>query len=130
MSFETALIVEDQCITALDLKCILKLYGYSNTVVTDKGRKAIDYLANETPSLALLDIKLADDISGIDIGRKLNEKAIPFIFISAFSNPENLTLAKELNPLGIIKKPFNGQILKNVLNNFNTPLNIPGMSLK
>lgn len=130
MSIETALIVEDQGITALNLKCILKMHGYTNSIVVGKGRKAIDFLENETPSLALLDIKLTDEISGIDVAKKLQEKGIPFIFISAFSNPDNLIHAKELNPLGIIKKPFNEEILKNMLNNFIPASNNPNVLLR
>jgi CheY-like chemotaxis protein len=40
------------------------------------------------PGVALVDINLADDISGIEVARKLKQKGIPFIFLSAFSNPE------------------------------------------
>ena len=117
----TALIVEDQVITALDLKQTLKSYGYSNITIVTKGKKAIDYIETETLSIALLDIKLADNISGIDVAKKLKQKCVPFIFISAFSNPENFRLAKELRPAGIIKKPFKEQTIKTLLNNLDHP---------
>lgn len=110
-----ALIVEDQVITALDLKQTLKNYGYSHVTIVNKGKKAIDFIENETLSVALLDIKLADEISGIDVAKKLQQKCIPFIFISAFSNPENFRLAKELKPFGIVKKPFREQTLNTLL---------------
>lgn len=119
MLTQAVLIVEDQAITALHLKCLLQRYGYSHIIIADKGVKAFDLIENEIFSLALLDIKLADDISGIEIAKKLKHKSIPFIFISAFSNPENLKRAKELNPLGIIKKPIIEQTLTDLLNNFN-----------
>ena len=60
-------------------------------------------LENKSFSFATLDIKLADNISGIEVGKILTQKGIPFVFISAFSNPENLYLAKELKPLGIFE---------------------------
>jgi two-component system, NtrC family, response regulator HydG len=106
---KTAIIVEDLAITALDLKFILKNCGFSNTLIIHSGRKAIEFIELETPTLGLLDIKLADDISGIEVAKKLKEKNIPFIFISAFSDPINLKLAEELKPLGIIKKPVMDQ---------------------
>jgi two-component SAPR family response regulator len=111
-----ALIVEDQSITALDLKQTLKDHGYSKITIFSKGRNAIDFIENEPVSLALLDIKLADNISGIDVAEKLKQKKIPFIFISAFSNPENFSRAKEMNPVGIVKKPFKEQTLKVLIN--------------
>lgn len=84
-----------------------------------KGKKAIEFLEREEPSVALLDIKLADGVSGIDIAKKLEKKGIPFIFISAFSDPNNLRRAKELNHFGIIKKPINENYLKQVLHKLN-----------
>lgn len=120
----TALIVEDQVITALDLKQTLKDYGYSNVTIINKGKNAIDFIENEPLSVALLDIKLADEVSGIDVAKKLKQKRIPFIFISAFSNPENFRLAKELKPAGILKKPFREQSIKALLKNlYRSPRN-------
>ena len=113
----TALIVEDQVITALDLKLTLKNSGYSSVTITNKGKNALDFIDNVPLSVALLDIKLADDVSGIDVAKKLKQKSIPFIFISAFSNPENFRLANELKPAGIVKKPFKEQSIKTLLNN-------------
>jgi len=112
----TALIVEDQVITALDLKHTLVNFGYSNVTIINKGKNALDFIDNEPLSVALLDIKLADDVSGIDVAKKLKQKCIPFIFISAFSNPENFRLANELKPAGIIKKPFLEKAVKTLLN--------------
>ena len=120
----TALIVEDQVITALDLKQTLKDYGYSNVTIINKGKNAIDFIENESLSVALLDIKLADEVSGIEVAKKLKQKRIPFIFISAFSNPENFKLAKELKPAGILKKPFREQSIKALLKNlYRSPRN-------
>ncbi|MEJ2614886.1 MAG: response regulator [Ignavibacteriaceae bacterium] len=116
MFTDTALIVEDQVITALDLKQTLKTYGYSHVTIMNKGKNALDFIENEPLSVALLDIKLADDVSGIDVAKKLQQKSIPFIFISAFSNPENFRLANELKPAGILKKPFREQSVKTLLN--------------
>ncbi|MFZ0453583.1 MAG: response regulator [Ignavibacteriaceae bacterium] len=112
----TALIVEDQFITALDLKQTLKNYGYSNVTIINKGKSAIDFIENQPLTVALLDIKLADNVSGLEVAKKLKQKSIPFIFISAFSNPENFRLAKELKPAGIVKKPFREQSIKTLLN--------------
>ncbi len=123
MLYGNALIVEDQSITALDLKQILMNYGYSRITIFSKGGNAINFIENEPVSIALLDIKLADNISGIDVAEKLKQKKIPFIFISAFSNPENFRLAEEMNPVGIIKKPFEEQTLKVLINSLS---NFPG----
>lgn len=120
MSTGNALIVEDQIITALDLKLTLKNSGYSNITIVSKGEKAMDFIKTKALSVALLDIKLADDISGIDVAKLLQQKSIPFIFISAFSNPENFKLAKKLKPAGIVKKPFEEETITKLLNKLNS----------
>lgn len=118
MAEETALIVEDQVIIALDLKNILKKCGITCSKIIDKGCKALDFLDENNPSIAFLDIKLADSISGVEIAAKLKSKGVPFIFISAFSNPENLKLAKQLKPYGIIHKPFDQDKIQELIYKF------------
>jgi len=115
---DIALIVEDQVITALDLKSILRSCGCCNSLIVNKGAKAIEYIETKVISLGLLDINLADDVTGIEVARRLEQKNIPFIFVSAFANPENRRKAKELNPLAIVEKPIDGNYLKSIINSF------------
>jgi len=115
LSAETVLIVEDQVITALDLKCTLKCCGYSNCKIIGEGKKAIEYIENQTPSIVFLDVKLGDDVSGIQVAKKLKQKNIPFIFMSAFSDPEDLKQAEQLNPMAIFKKPLSFDKIKSFL---------------
>lgn len=114
----TVLIVEDKRIIAFDLKCTIKKWGLNNSVIFGSGKKAIDYINTYSPVLAILDIRLADDISGIEVAKKLKHKNIPFIFISAFSDPNNLKLAKELNPFAILKKPLFTEQLSLIIEKF------------
>ena len=111
------LVAEDQAITALELKTLLKRKGYNRVLCFSEGVYAMECLLNEDPDFAILDIKLADGVSGLDIARNLKEKNIPFIFVSAFSDPAYFEHAKALNPAGIITKPFDESELINVLDN-------------
>ncbi len=117
MDTKTALIVEDQALPAMDLKSTLNVCGFQNSIIAGSGKKAITLIENEKFSFATLDIKLSDNISGIEVGKILNKKNIPFIFISAFANPENFELAKRLNPLGIFEKPYDKNALILILQN-------------
>ncbi len=111
------LVAEDQAITALELRTLLKRIGYKRVLCFSDGVDAIKCLMNEDPDFAILDIKLADGVSGLDIARNLKEKKIPFIFVSAFSDPTYFEHAKALDPVGIITKPFDESELVNVLDN-------------
>ena len=112
-----ALIVEDQAIAALDLRTTLNDCGFRNSVIVNSGKKAIALVESSLFTFATLDIKLADSVSGIEVGKILNRKNIPFVFISAFSDPQNLVRAKQLHPLGILEKPFNKETLILMLKN-------------
>jgi hypothetical protein len=60
----TTLIVEEQVITALDVKNIIRNCGISKVKIIVKGKEAIEYIDKTPPSIAFLDIILADDVSG------------------------------------------------------------------
>jgi two-component SAPR family response regulator len=107
-----ALIVENECIIALDLKLMLKDIG-CNAKIVSRGQEAIDFIKNKNPSIALVDINLADNVTGIDVAKKMHEKNIPFIFISAFSYYDIIKRSKGLGQVEIIGKPFDKKILEN-----------------
>ncbi|MFZ0453898.1 MAG: response regulator [Ignavibacteriaceae bacterium] len=113
-----ALIVEDATIIARDLKRILQNIGISNSIIINEGRIAIELSKLDTPSIALLDIKLADGISGLEVAKELKKEDVPFIFISGFSDKKNKQLAQDLDPIGIIEKPFDESTLQNMIKDY------------
>jgi len=61
-------------------------------------------------ALALLDITLQGKMDGFEVCRKLRSdphtSAIPVLFFTANSTPENRTLAREAGGQGFLAKPF------------------------
>lgn len=109
------IIVEDQPVVALDLLCFFKNNGYTNVSSFFSGKDAMKYINFEKPDLALLDIRLQDGISGIDIAEELEKLDVPFIFISAFSDSGNYQKALNLNPAHIFYKPVDYNALLNTV---------------
>jgi len=103
---DKVLIVEDELIVARDIRKTLERNGFRIAGIARTAEKAIELVEELHPSLALLDIFLKGTLTGIDIARHLNEKGIPFIYISANSNQQVLEAAKLTNPFGFIVKPF------------------------
>ncbi|KOS04846.1 Fis family transcriptional regulator [Flavobacterium akiainvivens] len=103
---QKVLIVEDQFIEANDLEIMLLKAGYQVAGIANSVAEALKLIEKEKPGLVLVDIFLKGKETGIDLAGVLNEKAIPFIFISANSNHEVLMAAKATQPYGFIVKPF------------------------
>ncbi len=103
---EKVLIVEDELIVARDIRKTLERNGFKVVGVARTAEKALALIEEFNPTLALVDIFLKGNLTGIDLAMHLNEKAIPFIYVSANSNQQVLEVAKTTEPYGFIVKPF------------------------
>lgn len=107
------LIVEDQQITALDLK--KQLEGkFEITGIVSTGSEAINIVQKTKPDLVLMDILIDGNINGIETASFLTKKYdIRVIFITALGDDETFLEAKRVSPHGFITKPFNNiELLK------------------
>ncbi len=100
------LIVEDQFIEANNLQMILERADYQVCGIARSVPEALEMVENNRPDMVLLDIFLRGNLTGIDLARKLNEKNIGFVFLSANSNQKTLDEAKVTRPYGFLVKPF------------------------
>lgn len=100
------LIVEDQFIEANNLKLILKKAGYVVCTIARSVPEAMIVVETEDPALVLLDIQLDGELNGIDLANLLNERNIPFVFLSANSDQNILKAASATKPYGFLVKPF------------------------
>ncbi|MBW8244804.1 sigma 54-interacting transcriptional regulator [Muricauda oceani] len=100
------LIVEDEFIVANDLSNILRNAGYEVAGIVDSYGLAMKKISASKPYLALLDIRLKGELTGIDLAKQLIKQNIPFIFISANSNRAILEEVKPTKPYGFLVKPF------------------------
>ncbi|KPM33219.1 LytTR family two component transcriptional regulator [Croceitalea dokdonensis DOKDO 023] len=118
------LIVEDNVIIADDMQSMLEEIGYEvvdNVIVYEQ---AIEVLKNNHVDLVLIDIILASDKTGIDLGKHIREHYnIPFIFVTSNSDKATVENAKTVKPDGYLVKPFEQQDLYTsieiALSNFN-----------
>lgn len=107
------IIVENEPIIAEDIKDICELAGFSTPTICYNYHQAIFTLQKNNYDLALLDINLESDLSGLDIAYYLNEKKLnlPVIFITSYFDKKTLEAAKIYEPAGYITKPFNQEQL-------------------
>ncbi|MFT7065642.1 MAG: DNA-binding LytR/AlgR family response regulator [Sediminicola sp.] len=91
---------------------MLEEIGYEivdNVIVYEQ---AVEVLKNNQVDLVLIDIILASDKTGIDLGKHIRENYnIPFIFVTSNSDRATVENAKTVKPNGYLVKPFEQQDL-------------------
>lgn len=113
MSNPKIMIIEDDAITALELKNKLELWGYDVPAVASYGKEAIELVETTGADLILADIVIKGDIDGVDTIKKISEHLdAPVLYITAHVDDETFERAKQTKPYGYVLKPFNDQELK------------------
>jgi len=107
------LIVEDEAITALDLKQELISLGHEVVGIADNATDAVKAATELKPGLVLMDIRLSGDTDGITAASAIRANDdIPVVFLTAHSDEATLERAVTAAPFGYILKPFQARELK------------------
>ncbi len=112
------LIVEDESITAMDLKKNLEANENFDVTISNNGLDAIMKIDVEKPDLILLDIMLKGRLNGIDVADITSKKRkIPIIYLTAYTDDETVLNAHTTKPFAFLSKPFNEKELHKTISN-------------
>ncbi len=101
------LVVEDECIVALDIKERLESLGYDVPTTVAAGEKAIEQAGLLRPDLVLMDIHLQGQMDGIEAADQIRRQfGIPVIYLTANADHRTVERAKFTQPFGYVIKPF------------------------
>jgi DNA-binding LytR/AlgR family response regulator len=102
------LIVEDQTITAMDIRETLEEAGHTVTDTARNYEEAVESVKKYPPDLAIIDIKLEGSVAdGIITAEKiLTLHSMPIIYLTASSERKTFQRAKETLPAAYLLKPF------------------------
>jgi DNA-binding NarL/FixJ family response regulator len=101
------LVVEDDYFVATDLEDGLRQAGMDVLGPVPTAEEALALAKAEHPVLALMDIRLAGEMDGIDAALALyRELGIRCIFASAHAEPPYRQRAAAASPLGWVQKPY------------------------
>jgi PAS domain S-box len=114
------LIVEDEVITALDIKRSLERLGFEVLSIEDTGNDAICKIEELKPDLVLMDIVLKGEIDGVETTELIKSRFdVPVVYLTAYSDENTFERAKLTEPYGFIVKPAGVYELKcNIENAF------------
>jgi PAS domain S-box-containing protein len=110
------LIVEDEAITAMDIKRTLEMLGFKVVSTASRGKDAIKKAGTLKPDLILMDIIIKGEIDGIETAAIIKEQFdIPVVYLTAHSDDRTFERAKLTEPYGFITKPVNHEGLKGAI---------------
>jgi PAS domain S-box-containing protein len=101
------LVVEDEAITALDIRSRLERSGYAVAAIASSAEQAITQMPKSQPDLVLMDIQLQGEMDGIQAAETILARfGTPVIYLTAYADRETLERAKLTEPYGYLLKPF------------------------
>jgi len=100
------LLIEDEVIVGSDIKQVLEYRGYIVSDVISTGEKALKTADKFKPDLALMDIKLAGDMDGIETAKHIRKRYdVPIVYLTALGDEKTFQRARQTEPFGYIYKP-------------------------
>jgi PAS domain S-box-containing protein len=107
------LIVEDERLTALDLREALTGLGHTVVGMAASGQDAIRLSAQMLPDLVLMDIYLEGEMDGVAATHEIYQQfQIPVIYLTAYTDNSTLQRALATYPFGYLSKPWQESSLK------------------
>lgn len=109
------MIVEDEAITALEIRNVVEASDYEVLSVVYSGEDAVKEALTVMPDLILMDVTLRGEMDGVDAARKIQEfMDTPVIYITALDRVEPERL-KNTRGTGYLVKPLSeGELLSNI----------------
>ena len=101
------LVVEDERILASNIRKSLQKLGYSVSEINKSGEDAIKKVAETHPHLVLIDICLAGEVDGVQVGDIIqNHFHVPVVYLTESSEYKTLYKNQLSEPFSYIVKPF------------------------
>ena len=109
---KSVVIVEDEGVTQMQLRRMLKNAGLKVVASAINGEQAVEAVLRERPDLVLMDIRMPGPFDGLEAARRiLAEYSVCIVMLTAFSDEEYLKRAEEIKVCGYILKPVTTESL-------------------
>lgn len=111
------LVVEDEPISAMEIRTMLENLGYGVLSVENRGNKALNYIEDEAADLVLMDINLKGPMDGIETTKQIRKESssLPVVYLTAYSDEETLERVQETDPEGYLVKPVTEDDLRSTV---------------
>jgi len=106
------MIVEDEMLLAMELEHEVETADHAVVGIAATSGQAMALVGETPPQFAFVDVHLQDGPTGVDVGRLLAERQIPYVFVSGNIKklPDDFAGA-----IGAIEKPYTVNGMANAL---------------
>ena len=112
------LVVEDEAITALDIRGLLESMGFEVVSTASSGIESIQKARDLKPDIILMDITLKGEMDGIEAAERIMALfGIPVIYLTGYSDEKTFERIKLTQPYGFITKPIGHDELRATIEN-------------
>lgn len=112
MSDERILIIEDETITAMDIRDMFQFWGYNTLSVASSEKEALDMAHDIKPDLALISLGVKNN-NRIDFAKKISDNYdTAVIYVTGYFDEEMIQYMRASRPYGFISKPLDENQLK------------------
>ena len=99
-------VAEDEAIIRLDLVESLRAEGYDVVADTGRGDEALELVAEHSPDVVVLDIKMPGP-DGIEVTRRITrERRAAVVILTAFSQRDMIDAARDAGAMAFLVKPY------------------------
>lgn len=99
-------VAEDEAIIRLDLVESLRAEGYDVVADTGRGDEALELVAEHSPDVVVLDIKMPGP-DGIEVARRITrERRAAVVILTAFSQRDMIDGARDAGAMAFLVKPY------------------------
>ena len=112
MAQPRCMIVEDQALIGMSLEAFLEDAGFEVAGIFMSNAQALQWLKNDVPDVAVLDIMIKDGTS-LEVARALKSLGVPFAVYSGL--PPKADCPTELQDVPWLEKPASRETLVSVL---------------
>lgn len=110
---KTIFVVEDDALTARQIKLYIKEIGYQLAGSSTNAADALVQIGQSKPDLVLMDIHLKGAMDGIEAAAQLQANdTVAVIYLTAYADDDTLARARLTEPFAYLLKPFTRQELK------------------
>lgn len=104
-------IIEDESFISEIIRMMVEEMGHKVVGIAHNRESAIQLIDSVLFDFAILDINIEGNQEGIELAGKIQDKEVPFMFLTSYADRNTLLEAKKTHPGAYVVKPFTDEEL-------------------